>query len=220
MTFTYIFLAFLLLGLFTQFFLAQRQIQSARKNADTVPKGFEQTISLADHQKAANYTVSKLKISCLEAVFSQSLLIALTLLGFLFVIHKELLQIFNPGVWQQIALILSISFLSSLIDLPFSWYKQFRLEQKFGFNRMTQSLFWMDFLKSSIIGLLIGVPLLWVVLSLMQEAGNFWWLYAWLFLVAFIVLATWIAPVLIMPLFNKFKPLEEGPLKNLSLIHI
>ena len=214
MTFTYIFLAFLLLGLFTQFFLAQRQIQSARKNADTVPKGFEQTISLADHQKAANYTVSKLKISCLEAVFSQSLLIALTLLGFLFVIHKELLQIFNPGVWQQIALILSISFLSSLIDLPFSWYKQFRLEQKFGFNRMTQSLFWMDFLKSSIIGLLIGVPLLWVVLSLMQEAGNFWWLYAWLFLVAFIVLATWIAPVLIMPLFNKFKPLEEGPLKN------
>lgn len=214
MTFTYIFLAFLLLGLFTQFFLAQRQIQSARNNAETVPQGFEQTISLADHQKAASYTVSKLKIACLEAVFSQSLLIALTLLGFLFVIHKELLQIFNPGVWQQIALILSISFLSSVIDLPFSWYKQFRLEEKFGFNRMTQSLFWMDFIKSSIIGLLIGVPLLWVVLKLMQEAGSFWWLYAWIFLVAFIVLATWIAPVLIMPLFNKFKPLEEGPLKN------
>jgi STE24 endopeptidase len=214
MTFTYIFLAFLLLGLFTQFFLAQRQIQSARAHAHSVPQGFQEKMSLADHQKAAKYTIAKLKLSCLEAVFSNGLLIALTILGLLFTIHKELLHIFSAGVWQQIALILSISFLSSVIDLPFSWYKQFRLEEAFGFNRMTQKLFWLDFIKSSLIGLLIGVPLLWVVLSLMQQAGEFWWFYAWIFLVAFIVLATWIAPVVIMPLFNKFKPLEEGPLKD------
>ena len=214
MIFTYIFLAFLLLGLFTQFFLAQRQIQSARKHSNSVPSGFEQTISLADHKKASNYTVAKLKIACLESVFSQSLLIALTILGLLFAIHKELLQFLSPGVWQQIALILTISFLSSLIDLPFSWYKQFRLEEQFGFNRMTQKLFWMDFIKSTLIGLLIGVPLLWVVLTLMQKAGYFWWFYAWVFLVGFIILATWIAPVVIMPLFNKFKPLEDGPLKT------
>lgn len=214
MIFTYIFLAFLLLGLFTQFFLVQRQIQSARSNSHRVPVGFEDAISLSDHQKAANYTVAKLKLASIETVCSQALLIALTLFGLLLLIHEQLLAYFTAGVWQQIALLLAVSFLSSLIDLPFSWYRQFRLEQHFGFNRMTQKLFWLDFIKSSALGLVIGVPLLWVILSLMQEAGSYWWLYAWVFLVGFILLATWIAPVLIMPLFNKFKPLDEGPLKT------
>jgi len=214
MIFTYIFLAFLLLGLFTQFFLAQRQIQSARRNSHQVPAGFEKSITLADHQKAANYTIAKLKVSSLEATLSQALLVALTLLGLLYAIHRELLTLLSAGVWQQIALILSISFLSNVIDLPFAWYRQFRLEAQFGFNRMTQKLFWLDFLKSTALGLVIGVPLLWVILSLMQEAGSYWWLYAWVFLVAFILLATWVAPVLIMPLFNKFKPLDDGPLKT------
>jgi STE24 endopeptidase len=214
MIFTYIFLAFLLLGLFTQFFLAQRQMHSANAHRHEVPAGFNNSISLEDHQKAANYTIAKLKLGWLETIFSQGLLIALTLLGLLFVIHRELLEFIPAGVWQQIALLLSISFLSSLIDLPFSWYKQFRLEEQFGFNRMSQKLFWLDFIKGTLLGLAIGVPLLWVILSLMQQAGDFWWLYAWVFLVAFILIATWVAPVLIMPLFNKFKPLDDGPLKS------
>ncbi len=214
MIFTYIFLAFLLLGLFTQFFLAQRQIQSARMHINQVPTGFEESISLTDHQKAANYTIAKLKLSSVETFFSQALLIVLTLMGLLYAIHRELLGIFSAGVWQQIALLLTISFLSSLIDLPFSWYKQFRLEENFGFNRMTQKLFWLDFIKGTALSLVIGVPLLWVILSLMQQAGQYWWLFAWIFLVGFILLATWIAPVLIMPLFNKFKPLDDGPLKT------
>jgi STE24 endopeptidase len=214
MIFTYIFLGFLLLGLFIQYFLAQRQIRAANQSQNQVPTGFENQITLADHQKAAQYTTAKLKLGWLETVSSTALLIALTMFGLLLAIHQGLLQWFKPGVWQQIALILSLSLLSSVIDLPFSWYRQFRLEEKFGFNRMTQQLFWIDFIKGMAISLAIGVPLLWVMLTLMQEAGNYWWLYAWVFLVAFILLATWVAPVLIMPLFNKFKPLDDGALKD------
>jgi STE24 endopeptidase len=214
MIFTYIFLGFLLLGLFTQFFLAQRQIRSASEHQNEVPTGFENAISLADHQKAARYTIAKLKLSWMETLTSQILLIALTMFGLLYSIHQELLHFFSAGVWQQIALLISLSLLSSLVDLPFSWYKQFRLEESFGFNRMTQQLFWLDFLKGSLLSLVIGIPLLWVVLTLMQGAGQFWWIFAWAFLVAFILIATWVAPVLIMPLFNKFKPLDDGDLKT------
>lgn len=214
MTFTYIFLAFLFLGLFIRYLLAQRQIQSANQSSNQVPTGFEMQISLEDHQKAAQYTTAKLKLSWLETLTSTILLLMLTVMGLLFAIHEQLLNWLSPGVWQQVALLGAISILSSVIDLPFSWYRQFRLEEKFGFNRMTQKIFFMDLLKSSLLSIVIGVPLLWVVLSLMQNAGNLWWMYAWVFLVAFILIATWIAPVLIMPLFNKFKPLDDGPLKS------
>jgi STE24 endopeptidase len=214
MIFTYIFLAFLLLGLFTQYFLAQRQIRAANRLQNQVPPGFENQITLADHQKAARYTTAKLRLGWLETLSSSALLIALTMLGLLYTIHQELLHMIKAGVWQQIALLLALSLISSLVDLPFSWYRQFRLEEKFGFNRMSQKLFWLDFIKGNLLSLAIGVPLLWVVLSLMQEAGSYWWLYAWVFLVAFILLATWIAPVLIMPLFNQFKPLDDGALKD------
>ena len=214
MIFTYIFLAFLFLGLFTQFLLANRQIQSALKHRSSVPKGFEEKVSLASHQKAADYTVAKLRFGMIENGFSQILLIALTIFGLLYFLHLELLKIISAGVWQQISLILGISILSSMIDLPFSWYKQFHLEDKFGFNRMTGKLFFLDFLKGTALSLVVGVPLLWVVLTLMQSAGSFWWVYAWLTLVSFILVATMVYPIWIAPFFNQFKPLEEGPLKD------
>lgn len=214
MTFTYIFLGFLLLGLFTQYLLAQRQIRSVLKHRGSVPAGFEDRITLADHQKAADYTMAKLQLSFLETILSKLILIALTMFGLLMAIHQELLIFLSAGVFQQIALLLSLSVLSSFLDIPFSWYRQFRLEEKFGFNRMTPTLFWLDFLKGTLLSLIIGIPLLYVVLTLMQEAGNYWWFYAWLFIVGFILIATWIVPVWIAPLFNKFQPLEDGPLKD------
>jgi STE24 endopeptidase len=165
MIFTYIFLAFLFLGLFIRYLLAQRQIQSANQSSNQVPTGFEMQISLEDHQKAAQYTTAKLKLSWLETLTSTILLLMLTVMGLLFAIHEQLLNWLSPGVWQQVALLGAISILSSVIDLPFSWYRQFRLEEKFGFNRMTQKIFFMDLLKSSLLSIVIGVPLLWVVLS-------------------------------------------------------
>ena len=214
MIFTYIFLLFLFLGLFIQFILANRQIQSVIQHRPTVPKGFEEKITLENHQKAADYTVAKLRFGILEIALSQAMLLVFTIFGLLYLVHLELLNFLSAGVWQQIALILSISILSSAIDLPFSWYRQFHLEENFGFNRMSKKLFFIDFFKNILLSLCIGVPLLWVVLTLMAKAGDYWWVYAWITMVSFILIATWVFPIWIAPFFNKFKPLEDGSLKD------
>ena len=214
MIFTYIFLLFLFLGLFIQFILANRQIKSVIQHRPTVPKGFEEKITLENHQKAADYTVAKLRFGILEIALSQAMLLVFTIFGLLYLVHLELLNFLSAGVWQQIALILSISILSSAIDLPFSWYRQFHLEENFGFNRMTKKLFFIDFFKNILLSLCIGVPLLWVVLTLMAKAGDYWWVYAWITMVSFILIATWVFPIWIAPFFNKFKPLEDGSLKD------
>jgi STE24 endopeptidase len=214
MIFTYIFLLFLFLGLFIQFILANRQIKSVIKHRPAVPKGFEEKITLENHQKAADYTVAKLRFGILEIALSQAMLLVFTIFGLLYLVHLELLNFLSDGVWQQISLILGISILSSAIDLPFSWYRQFHLEEKFGFNRMSKKLFFIDFFKNILLSLCIGVPLLWVVLTLMAKAGDYWWIYAWVTMVSFILIATWVFPIWIAPFFNKFKPLEDGSLKE------
>jgi STE24 endopeptidase len=214
MIFTYIFLLFLFLGLFIQFILANRQIKSVIKHRPAVPKGFEEKITLENHQKAADYTVAKLRFGILEIALSHAMLLVFTIFGLLYLLHLELLNFLSDGVWQQISLILGISILSSAIDLPFSWYRQFHLEEKFGFNRMSKKLFFIDFFKNILLSLCIGVPLLWVVLTLMAKAGDYWWIYAWVTMVSFILIATWIFPIWIAPFFNKFKPLEDGSLKE------
>jgi len=214
MIFTYIFLLFLFLGLFIQFILANRQIKSVINHRPAVPKGFEEKITLENHQKAADYTVAKLRFGILEIALSHAMLLVFTIFGLLYLLHLELLNFLSDGVWQQISLILGISILSSAIDLPFSWYRQFHLEEKFGFNRMSKKLFFIDFFKNILLSLCIGVPLLWVVLTLMAKAGDYWWIYAWVTMVSFILIATWIFPIWIAPFFNKFKPLEDGSLKE------
>jgi STE24 endopeptidase len=214
MTFTAIFLAFLVIGLLVQFYLSQKHMKFILAHRNAVPAGFDQQVSLAEHQKAADYSIAKLRIGSLEAVFSAAILILFTLMGGLQFLHQTLLQFIAPGVWQQVALILSLSFITGLLDLPFSWYRQFHLEASFGFNRMTAGIFWLDYIKGALLGLAIGVPLLWVLLTLMAQAGEYWWVLAWVVLVAFVFFATWIGPTYIAPLFNKFKPLDEGPLKE------
>ena len=214
MTFTAIFLAFLILGLLVRFYLSQRHMKFIMAHRHEVPSGFAHQVTLAEHQKAADYTIAKLRIGSLETIFSAAILIVFTLIGGLELLHLTLLKFIEPGVWQQVALILSLSFITGLLDLPFSWYRQFHLEAAYGFNRMTPSIFWVDYIKSTLLGLIIGVPLLWVVLTLMAQAGELWWVLAWAVLVAFVFFATWIGPTYIAPLFNKFVPLEEGPLKE------
>lgn len=214
MTFTYIFLAFLALGVFTRYFLSQKHLKYVLAHRHEVPTGFRDRVTLAEHHKAADYTVAKIQIGFVESIVSVAVLIGFTLLGGL-ILLQQFLSIFLPsGIWQQVALLIGISFISGLIDLPFSWYRQFHLEEKFGFNRMNAKIFWGDFLKGTLLSLAIGIPLLWVILSLMMQAGQYWWVYAWAVLVAFVFLATWIGPTYIAPLFNQFKPLDEGPLKE------
>ena len=214
MTFTIVFLIAFIASFGLRHWLSQRQIRHVATHRDTVPTEFASQISLAEHRKAADYTIAKLRLGILENGVSAIILIAFTLLGGLQILNMGLLQLLGEGIAQQIVLLVSIVLISGIIDLPFSWYKQFYLEERFGFNRMNAKLFFSDMFKGIGIGGAIGIPLLWVILSLMAQAGDFWWLWAWGVLTAFSLLMQWIFPTFIAPIFNKFQALEEGPLKT------
>ena len=214
MTFTIIFLIAFIASFGLRHWLSQRQIRYVAQHRDAVPTEFAEKVTLAEHQKAADYTIAKLRLAILENGVSAVILIAFTLLGGLEILNLVLLQLLGEGIAQQIALLVSIVIISGILDLPFSWYKQFYLEERFGFNRMNKKLFFSDMIKGLSVGGAIGIPLLWVILTLMLKAGDLWWLWAWAVLSTFSLLMQWIFPTFIAPLFNKFQALEEGPLKT------
>ena len=214
MTFTIAFLIAFLASFGLRHWLAQRQMRFVAKHRDSVPAEFAEKVALAEHQKAADYTIAKLRLGVLENGVSAIILIGFTLLGGLQILNISLLQLLGDGITQQIALLGSIAIISGIVDLPFSWYKQFHLEERFGFNRMGKQLFFIDMIKGLGVGAAIGIPLLWVILSLMAKAGDLWWLWAWVVLTVFSLLMQWIFPSFIAPLFNKFQPLPDGALKT------
>ncbi len=214
MTFTIAFLIAFLASFGLRHWLAQRQMRFVAKHRDSVPAEFAEKVTLAEHQKAADYTIAKLRLGVLENGVSAIILIGFTLLGGLQILNISLSQLLGDGITQQIALLGSIAIISGLVDLPFSWYKQFHLEERFGFNRMGKQLFFIDMIKGLGVGAAIGIPLLWVILSLMAKAGDLWWLWAWVVLTVFSLLMQWIFPSFIAPLFNKFQPLPDGALKT------
>jgi len=214
MTFTIAFLIAFLASFGLRHWLAQRQMRFVAKHRDSVPAEFAEKMTLTEHQKAADYTIAKLRLGVLENGVSAIILIGFTLLGGLQILNISLSQLLGDGITQQIALLGSIAIISGMVDLPFSWYKQFHLEERFGFNRMGKKLFFIDMMKGLGVGAAIGIPLLWVILSLMAKAGNLWWLWAWVVLTVFSLLMQWIFPSFIAPLFNKFQPLPDGDLKT------
>lgn len=214
MTFTFLFILGLVLSVGTRYYLAGRHIRHIAEHRHQVPADFASKISLPEHHKAADYTMAKLRLGLFEIALSAAILIGFTLLGGLQYVHDLTLESLGPGTLQQISLLISISLITGIIDLPFSWYRQFTIEEKFGFNRMTPTLFFTDLIKGILLGLAIGLPLLWVVLTLMAEAGEYWWVWTWFVWVGFNALMLWLFPTFIAPLFNKFKPLEDGPLKD------
>jgi STE24 endopeptidase len=214
MTFTYIFLAALLISVALRHWLAQRQIRYVASHRNAVPENFAQKISLADHQKAADYTIAKLRLELLENSFVALILLVFTLLGGLDLLNQILKHGLGDGIGQQMALLVSLAIISGILDLPFSWKKQFGIEARFGFNRMSPKLFWLDMAKGVGLGAALGLPLLWIVLTLIDSAGTYWWIWTWLIWTIFNILLIWLFPTFIAPLFNQFKALEEGPLKN------
>ena len=214
MTFTIAFLIAFLASFGLRHWLAQRQMRFVAKHRNSVPAEFAEKVTLAEHQKAADYTIAKLRLGVLENGVSAIILIGFTLLGGLQILNISLSQLLGDGITQQIALLGSIAIISGIVDLPFSWYKQFHLEERFGFNRMGKQLFFIDMIKGLGVGAAIGIPLLWVILSLMAKAGDLWWLWAWVVLTVFSLLMQWIFPSFIAPLFNKFQPLPDGALKT------
>lgn len=208
--FTLLFLAMLLISTLMRLYLSHRQISHVSKHRNKVPESFAENISLDDHQKAADYTVTKVRFGRLPLFYEVILLLAWTLGGGLDWLDRNILTFGLSPVLTGIAVILAFTFISSLLDLPFSIYSTFVIEEKFGFNRTTVKTFITDLVKGSLLGLIIGVPLLYIILWLMEQAGDQWWVYTWLVISGFSVFMMWIYPTWIAPIFNKFEPLEEG----------
>ena len=211
---TLVFAGLLLLNLALKLWLASRQIRHVAQHRSAVPADFEGIIELNAHQKAADYTLAKLRLGHWDLAIDAVLLLCWTLLGGLNTLDRFLMQLLGPGMWQQLLLVLSFIFIGGVLNLPVSWYQTFKVEQQFGFNNMTLGLWVSDLVKGTLLGLALGMPLIWSVLFLMQVGGAYWWLMAWALLVGYQLLVMWIAPNFIMPLFNKFQPLEDAQLKE------
>jgi STE24 endopeptidase len=212
--FSVLFVIFFMLTLVLRYWLASRHIRHVVLHREQVPAEFAGRIPLEAHRKAADYTVAKTRFGLMHALYSGIVLIGFTLLGGLQALSIALLHAFGPGMAHQIALIVAYAAIAGLLDLPFTYYFQFVLEQRFGFNKMTMKLWLTDTLKGTLLGAAIGLPLLWVVLALMDRSGALWWLYAWLAFSAFQLLLMVIYPSVIAPLFNKFTPLADDSLKQ------
>ena len=211
--FTCAFAAALLVGLAVKFWLATRQIRHVARHRDAVPAVFAQTMTLAAHQKAADYTIAKTRFGLLEMAWGAALLLAWTLLGGLDLLNKVLLVWIGGGMAQQLALLAAFALIGGLLDLPFTLWQTFRLEERFGFNKMTFRLWLGDALKGTLLGAVIGLPIAALILWLMGAAGERWWLWAWAAWTAFNLLLMLVYPTFIAPLFNKFKPLDDAGLK-------
>lgn len=212
--FSVLFVAFLLLTLVLQFWLGSRHIRHILQHRAEVPAEFAAKIPLAAHQKAADYTIDKTKLGMIMLLVSSAVLIGFTLFGGLQFLAVTLVKLTGPGMTYQISLLAAFTLISSVIDLPFDYYKQFVLEEKFGFNKMTLGLFFGDMIKGALLGAAIGLPLIWVMLTLMDKSGALWWLYAWLVWSGFQLLMMVIFPTWIAPLFNKFTPLNDDSLRS------
>jgi len=211
--FSWLFLAALAAATLTRLWLARRQAAHVRAHRGAVPPGFADAIPLTAHQKAADYTVAKMRLASFDVLVGAALLLALTLGGGLQWLSGAWTRVFEAGgLWHGTALIASVVVLLSVIDLPVAAYRTFGIEQRFGFNRMSVGLFLADLAKSAVLGAVLGLPLLVLVLWLMQRMGEAWWLYVWLAWMGFNLLVLLAYPSFIAPLFNRFTPLSDAAL--------
>ena len=213
-SFSVIFIVLVGLTLTTQLWLAWRHRRYVQARRSAVPAAFKEKISLAAHQKAADYTLAKTRFGMLEAIIASVLLLLWTVAGGLDLLDSAWRQL----AWGQLAtgtaFMLSAFLFMGLIDLPTSIYHTFVLEERFGFNKTTPATFISDLIKQTLLMLIIGTPLLMAVLWLMQAMGSYWWIYVWLLWTGFSLFMLWAYPVLIAPLFNKFQPLEREPVRQ------
>jgi len=213
-TLTTFFLIALAAMLITEFWLGRRQMQSVRQHRDAVPDAFSDQIDLATHQKAADYTIARTRLGLVSGFYSAVILLGFTIGGGLQLIDQLSRQWIENPLFIGVAFILLTIFIGAILEMPFTLYKTFGLEARFGFNKTTVGLYITDLIKQTLLFLIIGVPLLFTALWLMQASGKLWWLYLWLVWMAFNLLAMIIYPIWIAPLFNKFKILEDEAVTN------
>ncbi|MET0071830.1 MAG: M48 family metallopeptidase [Candidatus Thiodiazotropha sp.] len=212
--FTQLFLLFLSFGTLLQLWLLLRHLGHVRRHRNQVPDAFSDKISLTDHQKAADYTQAKGRLAIIETVLGVLLLLIWTLGGGLDLLDRY----WRESGWGEIIIgmlfIFSFFLVNSLLEMPFNLYRTFRLETAFGFNRITPVQYVKDRLLGLALSILLGAPLLWIMLQLMQGAGRYWWLAAWVVWMGFSLTLSWAYPRFIAPLFNSFTPLGEGEMRS------
>jgi STE24 endopeptidase len=213
--FSVLFAAALTLSIAVRFWLATRQVRHVSRHRDAVPADFAGRITLQAHRRAADYTVARVRLGMVETVIGAMLLLGFTLFGGLQWLLDVLAQWLPQRPFaRQIAFVAAVALIGALVDLPVAWYRQFRLEQRFGFNRMTPRLFTSDALKGAAVASALGLPLLALVLWLMRSAGGLWWLWAWGAWVAFNLAILVLYPTVIAPMFNRFEPLADGAVRQ------
>ena len=213
---TWVFAAAVVAWLLVRLWLVTRQVRHVSAHRGQVPSAFATTISLATHQRAADYTVAKARLSLLAMALSAAVLLGWTLLGGLDALNLWVRDAVQPR-WgdlpYQLALLTAFTFIGGLIELPLELYATFVVEERFGFNRMTPALFVADMLKGAVVGAVIGLPLAALVLWIMGALGSSWWLWAWVAWVVFNLVLLVLYPTVIAPLFNRFEPLPDEALK-------
>jgi STE24 endopeptidase len=211
--FTAIFLSFVAASVLVRLWLSQRQISHIRNHYTEVPAAFADKIALEDHHRAADYSCAKLREDRVTLAWETLWLLLWTLGGGINLLDQWWGAMGYSALVTGIALILSLTLILSILDLPFSLYHTFVIEERFGFNQTTFKTWLLDLLKTGVLVVALGVPLLAVILWLMNQAGDNWWIYAWLVWMSFSLIMIWAYPAFIAPLFNKFSQLEDTDLR-------
>ena len=193
--------------------LGARQIRTVLSHRESVPHAFATSISLDEHRKGADYTVARARLSQIDTVLDGCILLLVTLGGGISWLDAQWNVAPLTPLWHAVAVILSLLLIIGVAGLPLSIYGTFRVEGRFGFNRVTPLLYVADLAKSLLVTVLIGVPLLAAILWFMQESGAWWWIWAWAVWVTFTLFITWAWPAFIAPLFNKFSALSDTQLQ-------
>lgn len=212
--FTVIFLIALALSYGVQFWLSLRQKSYVLAHREQVPSAFSDRVPLAAHQKAADYTIEKSRLGDIDSLVGLVFLLLLTLGGGISLVFEFWSTFELSPMWANLAAVGCIYLLMTLVEIPFSLYQTFIVEEKYGFNKSTLPQFIKDQLISFSLTIIIGLPIMALILWVMDSIGSLWWLCAWVIVISFSLLMSWLFPTVIAPLFNKFTPMEEGSLKN------
>src|SRR5262245_27272589 len=183
-------------------------------HGDKVPEAFKETIDDGTYAKSIQYTLAKSRLGQIETVYDTVILLMLLFSGVLPWGYKTFTGELGDSTWALAGFLFLVGVVLALGGLPFDWYAQFHLEERFGFNTTTPTLWWIDRLKGLLLALVLGYPLLVLVLKLVEWTDDLWWLWAWGCVLGFQLLMLVLAPILILPLFNKFAPLPEGSLRE------
>lgn len=210
---TVVFTLALTASVLLKFWLSTRQVRHVAGHRHAVPAAFVDKITLASHQKAADYTITKARFALLELAWGAGVTLGWTLLGGLSLLNHLLVNQLGNGLGQQVALLAAFVVLNALVELPFTLYQTFVIEQRFGFNKTSFSLWLKDLGKSTLLSLVIGLPLAALVLWMMGATGTWWWLWTWGVWMGFNLLALLVYPTWIAPWFNQFKPLQDPELQ-------